>query len=859
MILDKISSGKINSNSGSSFSAVEINGDGLTIVNSQDERDSSGIQVLAGSETVLSSSRATGTTINANYIKSGVIDANLMRAGLIQTVPSWNTKWYGAPEDHAAVQIGFTGGSIAATAVSTSTGTVSLTLPGGHGLITGDYVRVSGLYFTTGTLLGSVGLNLPTNGPVDYASATVSTNTLTYSKGDITSGLTASTASTVYVGKAFTVTAVTRSYDDPDNPAELSTVTVTTSAAHGFSVGDYIELAGIGETIDGVAYVTDAPTSTTFTFKQRFGNDIELDLSAADITLPTLGAPVAIKVLKSYTQNADGSIHITSGTVASTLIVGEIAATEITIGSGEGVVRVGSYPDAITPTFQGIWAGSATPSTAEFSVNTAGVLAATSGSIGGFTLSSTSLTAGTGASAVGLLPGTFPFFAGNSTASSAPFRVASTGDLTATNVTIIGTDTTINTTNTGKLTLQPSLSQGASLILTDGTLVKSAGYTATRNTTTGNVVVTYTGTDILVGMFITTATTPANFYVLNAKVTAVTPGVSFTYQMPTGTTASGTITSFTAYKSLQFLGGGLTRFQQTTGDAGAVAAGSLILGNNAGLNNIGTASLVIPADGELVFNTVLDSSTAALTPKYIGGGNLFQSATNVLETSGDLTVDGVLTASSVTTTLVSSSGDISIQAAGGDLIVRHGTSGTTPRILLRRGDATYNAGIQSDAVGDINFYSGSGTSTYADLYMDQLLPNFGIPMSAISGMTTVSDAISSSARWHQPASGARWELKRSSSSQRYKNTIQYPEDEFLSIARNIRPRFFKRNDETAGRRHLGFIAEEVHAAGLLEAVTYWDDGAGIMIDGIEPTAILATALLRIKDLEDRLAELEGNA
>lgn len=379
-MFDKISSGKIYGNVGNSFSAIEIDGDGVLIRNAADETDSSGNLVQAGSDEVLSASRSTGTTINASYIKTGVIDANLMRAGLIQTVPSWNTKWYGAPEDHAAVQMGFTGGSIAATAVSTGTGTVSLTLPGGHGLITGDYVRVSGLYFTTGALLGGVGLNLPTNGPLDYASATVATNTLTYSKADITSGLTASTSSIVYVGKAHTITAVVRSFDEPENPAELSTVVVTTSAAHGFSVGEYVELVSVAPTIDGVAYIT-AVTSTTFTFKQRFGADIELDLAEVDSVLPDLGAPVAIKVLKSYTQNADGSIHITSGTVDSTLIVGEISATEITIGSGEGVVRVGNYPDAISPTFQGIWAGSANPSTAEFKVDTLGTMSAISAKI----------------------------------------------------------------------------------------------------------------------------------------------------------------------------------------------------------------------------------------------------------------------------------------------------------------------------------------------------------------------------------------------------------------------------------------------------------------------------------------------
>ena len=447
MSVERISSPIIITPQGQSFSALEINGDGFEVVNAAEERDSTGQTYPAGSQSVISVRPDTGSTINASYIKTGVIDANLMRAGLIQTVPSWNTKWYGAPADHAAVQMGFTGGSIAATAVSTGSGTVSLTLPGGHGLITGDYVRVSGLYFTTGTLLGGVGLNLPTNDPLDYASATVATNTLTYSKSDITSGLTASTASTVYVGKAFAISSVDRAFDDPDNPAELSTVTVTTSSAHGFSVGDYIELTGTIETLDGVAYVTSVPTSTTFTFKQRFGDDISFDGASTGISLPTLGTPAAIKVLKSYTQNADGSIHITSGTVDSTLIVGEISATEITIGSGESVVRVGNYPDAISPTFQGIWAGSANPATAEFSVNTAGALSATSGTIGGYTLASdrlTNLSTGATPRHAGLIDTAaddgLAFFAGaTSTAGAgATFSVTNSGDVTAADLTVTG-------------------------------------------------------------------------------------------------------------------------------------------------------------------------------------------------------------------------------------------------------------------------------------------------------------------------------------------------------------------------------------------------------------------------------------
>ena len=71
----------------------------------------------------------------------------------------------------------------------------------------------------------------------------------------------------------------------------------------------------------------------------------------------------------------------------------------------------------------GLWLGNSTYANAPFSVSTAGALKATSatitgtisataGDIGGFTIGSNKLTAGTGASAVGLAPGSYPFYSG---------------------------------------------------------------------------------------------------------------------------------------------------------------------------------------------------------------------------------------------------------------------------------------------------------------------------------------------------------------------------------------------------------------------------------------------------------------
>jgi len=82
-------------------------------------------------------------------------------------------------------------------------------------------------------------------------------------------------------------------------------------------------------------------------------------------------------------------------------------------------------------------------------LNVTGAITATSGTIGGFNIGPTSLTAGSGSSSVGLAPGTFPFYAGSSTASTAPFRVSNSGVLTATGVNITGAITATSGTFTG--------------------------------------------------------------------------------------------------------------------------------------------------------------------------------------------------------------------------------------------------------------------------------------------------------------------------------------------------------------------------------------------------------------------------
>jgi fibronectin type 3 domain-containing protein len=112
-----------------------------------------------------------------------------------------------------------------------------------------------------------------------------------------------------------------------------------------------------------------------------------------------------------------------------------------------------TYANRATAPFRVTKAGVLTAS----SVNISGAIKATSGTIGGWTIGTTNLTNGN----VGMAPATYPFFAGNATPASAPFRVDTLGVVTCSKINItsgansfnFGTSGTIG----GNLTLNGDL------------------------------------------------------------------------------------------------------------------------------------------------------------------------------------------------------------------------------------------------------------------------------------------------------------------------------------------------------------------------------------------------------------------
>lgn len=158
--------------------------------------------------------------------------------------------------------------------------------------------------------------------------------------------------------------------------------------------------------------------------------------------------------LKSSTNSLlwDGASLTINGAGTFT---GALSGGTISIGSGNSIFKADS---------NGIYLGNATFGSAPFRVNPDGVLTSTSGTIGGWTLGSSSLTGGnaTLASSGNITLGTsndvvrlsaddatYRLWIGNATAASAPFRVTKGGVLTATGVSISGDITATSGTFTG--------------------------------------------------------------------------------------------------------------------------------------------------------------------------------------------------------------------------------------------------------------------------------------------------------------------------------------------------------------------------------------------------------------------------
>jgi hypothetical protein len=152
--------------------------------------------------------------------------------------------------------------------------------------------------------------------------------------------------------------------------------------------------------------------------------------------------------------------------------------------------------------------------------------------------------------------------------------------------------------------------------------------------------------------------------------------------------ASNSAGTIRAYKRLSVrAAGGLYVYRDAT-NAGDIAAGSLVLGNN--LANYGRDSIATVADGELAF-------IKAATPRYGSGGSLYSpDGTNTVATRGDFQL-GLSTSST-------QGGIIFKNGSGGSIRPFSATAGNTSVGVYNSDGSAYTALVAS------GFYPAQGSS-----------------------------------------------------------------------------------------------------------------------------------------------------
>ena len=284
-----------------------------------------------------------------------------------------------------------------------------------------------------------------------------------------------------------------------------------------------------------------------------------------------------------------------------------------------------------------------------------------------------------------------------------------------------------------------------------------------------------------------------------------------------------------------------------------------------------------------VFTVNMNGSSGGIgTIDLAGTTEIVGTTTVTTTTSGDGTVRaGALRAQATTTS------DLLLSANGSDLIFQdtNAANGTNPRLLFRQLDGTYNVGIKSGAPNVVQILNATSATDYAQLWAERIYPMNGSTASryifdngtqtAFSGAVlagtltstgvvtgtnftgttiTTTTATANNAVWVLTA-GTTYNLRRFTSSQRYKTNIVDADEVVLEAVKKIRPRHFTSllEDENGATR-LGFIAEEIEAAGLTHAIGYDEEG---QVETIDTTALLAALFAHVNDLEARLAALEG--
>jgi len=271
-----------------------------------------------------------------------------------------------------------------------------------------------------------------------------------------------------------------------------------------------------------------------------------------------------------------------------------------------------------------------------------------------------------------------------------------------------------------------------------------------------------------------------------------------------------------------------------------------------------------------------NTAPATYGPARLRQTNGVLSITPVLGGSGSITFGGSTSFSSLTVTGTAATASVTLNngnflaenglfrgertAAGSAVFTGGLNTDAADRIRIEAG-GTIEFGDGTSAAGDVNLYRSSSTTLKTDdsFSADTLFATLSV--SAGNGNFNADGPNTTTASSNECIfvllSGAEYQIRRKTSSARYKTNIVPADEAVLEAARKILPKHFESTinlPEELGHTRLGFIAEEIHEAGLTHAVSYDTDGQPESIDSV---ALIAALWHRVNDLEERLKALEG--
>ena len=245
--------------------------------------------------------------------------------------------------------------------------------------------------------------------------------------------------------------------------------------------------------------------------------------------------------------------------------------------------------------------------------------------------------------------------------------------------------------------------------------------------------------------------------------------------------------------------------------------------------------------GRFKFNLGINVPAASVFDNSVEVASL--TSTGAITSTGLLTASAGITATGLIATERASALDEAFTA-------RQTADGTARFALYSNGAMEWGAG----GARDLNLYRASAGLLKSDF----ALAATNISLSGSQGVrhdTPATTTQTSSAGIWVLVSGTNYQLRRNSSSARYKTNIVDADEVVLEAARKVKPRHYESTiEDENGATRLGFIAEEIHDAGLTHAVGYDSEGKPETID---PTALIAALWHRVSDLEDRLKALEA--